>query len=67
MNWKEMNEAVDSARITLRNADYAANSISKLMVGRLRNVQDNYQGHETLAALKKELQQYNARTGEWKN
>ena len=67
MNFQQMNAAVDEAKQTLKTADYAVTDMSKMLVGRLRKVENNYQGAKALAALKKELSQYNVRTGEWKN
>lgn len=67
MNYIEMQNAIDDAENTLRLADSATTKTAKMLVGRLRKVTDSYQGRKTLSKLKKELSQYNARTGEWKN
>ena len=47
---------------TLNNADEMTKDLAYLMVGRLRKV-STY----TLAKLKKELEQFNAKTKEWKS
>lgn len=59
----DMDNAVRDAEQTLRVADLLVNRIAKMMVGRLRKV-DRY---GVLSALKRELQDYNARTQTWRD
>lgn len=63
MNITEMEQAVDSAKAELRRADTVATSLAYLLVGRLRHVK----GACPLAALKKELRNFNIHTGMWKD
>lgn len=62
MNYDEFASAVESAEHTLRFADRAAERLASLLVGRLRKIDRPW----VLAALKKELQDFNAHTKEWK-
>jgi len=59
--WTEIENALSAARA----ADYAirqhATSMAALLKGRLRDVNS----HSTLKALKRELREYNIRTGRW--
>lgn len=57
-----MYAAIRDAEETIRAADHNARKMAALIQGRLRNV-DRY----TLEKLKKELAQFNAKTGEWKS
>ncbi|NYT44580.1 hypothetical protein H0A64_07035 [Alcaligenaceae bacterium] len=57
-----MREAVAEARTTLRATDGVADQMADMLRGRLRKV-----SRYTLAALKRELQQFNASTKEWKD
>lgn len=61
MNWDEMNTAVKEAEAKLSLLDSFAEKLARLLVGRLRKI-DN---RRTLHALKAELRDYNARTGRW--
>ena len=58
----EMRQAVISAKNTLQAADIVANDIAYCLKGRLRNVNSTY----ILAALKRELRDFNIHTGSWK-
>lgn len=58
----QMRSAVSEAESTLLAADMVSDRIAKILVGRLRHC--NWQ---QLDALKRELKNYNARTGEWKD
>ena len=64
----EMREAVREAEQQLRAADSYAHNMAKHLVGRLRmvNRDNNFWSNEILADLKRELADYNIRTGEWK-
>lgn len=62
MNFDDMNTAIHQAKSTLNLADSFAGKMADMLVGRLRRV-----SFWTLKALKKELQSFNARTGEWKD
>ncbi len=57
----EMKRTINEARSTLENANKVAREIAPLLRGRLR-----YCNHSDLAALKKELRDYNIHTGAWK-
>jgi hypothetical protein len=59
----DVRAAVDLAKFQLEAADSVATNMAKLLVGRLRRVN----GHNALAALKRELQDYNIQTGKWKD
>ncbi len=59
----EMRRAVSEAQATLRAADNIADSMARLLVGRLRHVSSTY----ILVKLKKELRDFNAHTGRWKD
>jgi hypothetical protein len=50
------------ARDQLAAADNVAKNMARLLVGRLRHVHDE----RALAALKRELQDFNIQTGKWK-
>jgi len=63
MQFSEMRSAVCEAEQTVRLADAMAANMTRLIVGRLRNVHDS----DLLSALKKELSNYNVRTGKWKS
>lgn len=69
MNYTAFKLAVEDAKTTMYRADQMAKNVAPLMVGRLRFVSkdDMWSSHQTLKALKKELSQYNARTGKWNN
>lgn len=62
MDIKEVKIAVQQAKKTLRDADEIANDVADILEGRLRSV-----GVYRLARLKKELDQFNARTKTWKS
>lgn len=59
-----MEKSLREAEQTLRAADNCASEMARLLKGRLRKVNDWNQS--TLKALKKELSQFNANTGKWK-
>lgn len=58
----DVHEAVEQAKLQLAAADEVAYNMAQLLRGRLRKVDS----HSTLAALKRELQDFNAVTGKWK-
>ena len=64
----EMQKAIDEASNVQKRADACAGKMAQLLVGRLRSVSrgDNYWNKQALAKLKRELQDYNIRTGQWK-
>lgn len=64
MNIHEAYAAVSDAKRTLESADSIATAAAKLIKGRLRKVDD--WDRKTLKALKKELRDFNAATGKWK-
>jgi hypothetical protein len=58
----DVRTAVEQAQFQLEAADSVATNMAKLLVGRLRRVNR----HNALAALKRDLQDYNIQTGKWK-
>ena len=58
----QVRAAVQEAEQTLKAADSVAGNMAALLRGRLRNVPKWH-----LRVLKKELQQFNAITGQWKD
>lgn len=62
----DVKKAVEEARQTQYAVDEQTATMASLIKGRLRTLPDNYQTRELLAALKRELSQYNARSGTWK-
>lgn len=61
MKWNDIEETVEEARRTLRNADWLAEKIANHLVGRLKHVNGR-----VLKQLKRELKDFNAKTEEWK-
>ena len=66
MSYDEMQKAVDEAKRTIRCADAMVPQMLRLVKGRLRLVELNYNNADVLAALKKELSGFNAVTKTWK-
>jgi len=62
MTYDEMISAVQDAEFTINVAKKAARRIAVLLPGNLREVD-----WQTLAALKKELRNFNIHTCEWKD
>lgn len=62
MNFGEMHSAIKDAENTLKQADTACYKMAEMLSGRLRKVKPVY----LLRRLKRELQDFNANTGEWK-
>ena len=58
----DMRDAVEDAKRTLRAADFVATGMAKTLLGRLRHVDSR----DTLIALKRELQDFDAHRKEWK-
>lgn len=58
----DVRAAVEAAEFQLAAADRVAYNMAKLLQGRLRNVDSRY----VLARLKRELHDFNAVTGKWK-
>ena len=59
--FEQMRNGVSDARQVMRSADHYATSFAELLEGRLNKVSS-----WRLKKLKKELQNFNAKTGEWK-
>lgn len=59
----EMSAAVQEAEHTMRVVDRLACKMARMLIGRLRRVDNQW----TLAKLKKELNSFNAHTGCWKD
>lgn len=57
----DMVKAIENAETQLRIADYQANNLARVLIGRLKHVKPYY-----LKKLKKELQGFNSRTGEFR-
>jgi len=64
----EMENAIKEAEAVQARADLCAKKMAKLLVGRLRAVSRGryYSDIDVLRNLKRELQGFNAVTGEWK-
>jgi multidrug resistance efflux pump len=58
----DVRAAVSAAKFQLQAADSVATNMAALLMGRLRKVQSD----AALAALKRELADYNIQTGKWK-
>lgn len=56
-------KSVEEAETVLSIADSIVNRLARILINRLRKVSNVY----TLRMLKKELNQFNSTTGEWKN
>jgi hypothetical protein len=63
MKFGELHSAIKDAENTMQMADNAANKMAGLLCGRLRKVKPVF----ILRRLKRELQDFNACTGEWKS
>ena len=63
MNFQDMYSAIRDAENVLQNADEHSTRIARLLVGRLRKVNSR----DVLKSLKKELDQLDARSGQWKD
>ena len=61
MNIHEMQRAVADAKNTLSNADSQAEDMARILIGRLKKVNNAY----ILSMLKKELRSWNIHTGLW--
>lgn len=57
-----MRASMHEAEATMRAADMVSTQMARMLVGRLRKVQN----HGALEALKRELRDYNMQTGQWK-
>ena len=62
MDLWEIRREINRAKSTIRNADDVASDIASILPGRLRHV-----SLHTLTKLKKELRDFNAHTGTWKD
>lgn len=66
----ETRAAVAQAKFQIKAVDAVAFDMAELLQGRLRLVNSNnnhsYSGSTVLATLKRELQDFDARTGQWK-
>lgn len=62
MTLSDMERAIDEAKADLDRADMQATRMARMLLGRLRKVESTY----ALGRLKRELSQYNAHTGQWK-
>ena len=60
--FEDIRRAVVQAETTLRAADTVADSMARLLAGRLRHVASGY----VLTKLKRELRDWNIHTGSWK-
>lgn len=58
----QIHEAIEQAKIVNRTCDRQAEKLAQLLDGRLRHVTS-----WTLKSLKKQLENYNMRTGKWKD
>lgn len=66
----ETRAAVEQAKFQIKAVDAVAFDMAELLQGRLRLVNgkhnQQYSGSTVLATLKRELQDFDARTGQWK-
>ena len=62
-----MREAVESAKSTIHMADLAIEDLVSLIKGRLKKSSGTYRYLNDLKEIKKELQDFDARTLTWKN
>ena len=60
-DWDQMQAALDDAKAITYQADLRANDMAEILRGRLRKVAPH-----RLRKLKRELSQFNAATGKWK-
>lgn len=69
MNITELHNALTEAERLQDVFASQTHRMAKMLKGNLRNISKHggYFGHQTLRALKKELKQYNAITGEWRS
>lgn len=63
MNWQDFEHAIEHAKEEIRKGDQAAARLARLMRHRLRTADIDT---ETLRAFKRELQDFDSRTGHWK-
>lgn len=61
MNFSEAIQAIQDAKRTISAADEVVKQLGYLLPGRLKSMSST-----TLKKLKKELENYNAKTDEWK-
>lgn len=62
MNWTEFNQAWEEAKRAQTIADGNAQSMAKMIAGRLRRARVD---SDTLRELKNELRNFDARSGRW--
>ena len=67
LEWNELWAKINDAERTFKHADIMAENMARILVGRLRHVGDTYSSKRTLVKLKKELQDFNAKTMVWKD
>jgi hypothetical protein len=68
VTFDEVTAAVNDAERAIRQANIRVEQMTFLVRGRLRYIDVNrWSNRELLADLKRELSQYNATTGQWKN
>ena len=70
MNIFEVEDAIRDAESTIRNADHKTRAMVRLITNRLRSASSDsyqqYQYHENLCRLKRELRDFNMITKSWK-
>jgi hypothetical protein len=64
--WDEMREAYKEAETTIKAADFLIADMAKMISGKLRNIELNYQNYRILSKLKRELSEFNLNTRKWK-
>lgn len=62
MDFDEFTAAMESATQTMRLANRRANTLARVLEGRLRFIDDE----NLLARLKRELAGFNSKTGRWR-
>lgn len=63
MQWLEMDAAVREARTVMDRADLFVGQMARMIIGKLKSGDVS---EYTLKALKKELRDFNMKTGEWR-
>ena len=66
MNFKDVETAVNETRTAQMAVDAQAGAMARLLVGRLRNLDPNWQNGRALKALKRELRDFDSRKGWFK-
>lgn len=66
MNFDDVEGAVRAAKLSLAVADRHVGQMVRLSANRLRSVELDWETVEALRAIKRELRDFDIRTGRWK-